>query len=744
MKHNKTDIKRFAFFKRHAGLRYLLHALIVTFLLETLNRHSLFGAFRFVRNAPVTFICNVFIVFATLCISNIFRKRKRFVEILITILWLFFGVVNAIVLRYRMTPFSAEDFMMVPSLLRIADNYLTVPALIAIGAGIILLVGLIVILFLRIPKESVRQKWKLVAGKILLVFVCTGAVLFAGFRTGAISTDFMNLADAYEQYGFAYCFTVSLVDVGINKPTGYSKKRVKRAADKLRSRLYGGDTGTVLVEGEEGLLPEDYEEKPAVKPNLIMLQLESFFDPYNLAGFSYSEDPIPCFRELEAQYASGFITVPVVGAGTSNTEFEILTGMSTDYFGAGEYPYNTVLKTRTVEAIPYLLKDNGYISTVLHNNTGTFYNRDLVFANMGFDRFIPEEYMYDLDRTPNNWARDSVLPEVILDCLHDSDQKDFIYTITVQSHGRYPEDQVLAEEDKVIKVTNTGGSAPTEAVEYYVNQIHEVDEMIADLIEGLSEIDEPVLLVLFGDHLPALGFEKEEILQPSLYQTEYVIWDNYEAGIPDGDIQSESISTLLLDEMQIQTGIIPAFHRAYDGTKKYSDTLKLFEYDMLYGEGYLFEELSEYAGASFKKAPDAEEAAADETEAILEDTVEEAQTEGEPDIYYEYAGYQPADLEIGYKEIKIAFWFMGESGLFVSGYNFNEFSKVILNDKVMDTLYINSYLLYVRDVKDSEKIESVAVGQFDENLKQLGEAVVFEKKDSVNDSETEQTVGISP
>ena len=74
-----------------------------------------------------------------------------------------------------------------------------------------------------------------------------------------------------------------------------------------------------------------------------------------------------------------------MGAGTANTEFEILTGMTLDYFGAGEYPYKTVLQDETCESMAYNLRELGYRTGVLHNNTGSFYSRNKVFANLGFD-----------------------------------------------------------------------------------------------------------------------------------------------------------------------------------------------------------------------------------------------------------------------------------------------------------------------------------------------------------------------
>lgn len=86
------------------------------------------------------------------------------------------------------------------------------------------------------------------------------------------------------------------------------------------------------------------------------LQLESFFDPTLVNYLDISEDPIPNFRKLMKEYSSGYYKVPSVGAGTANTEFETITGMSLHYFGPGEYPYKSILKETTCESAPYVLK----------------------------------------------------------------------------------------------------------------------------------------------------------------------------------------------------------------------------------------------------------------------------------------------------------------------------------------------------------------------------------------------------
>ena len=85
-----------------------------------------------------------------------------------------------------------------------------------------------------------------------------------------------------------------------------------------------------------------------------------------------SEDPIPNFRKMMNDYSSGYFKVPSVGAGTANTEFESITGMSMRYFGPGEYPYKSILKETTCESAPYVLKGLGYGTHAIHNNEANF------------------------------------------------------------------------------------------------------------------------------------------------------------------------------------------------------------------------------------------------------------------------------------------------------------------------------------------------------------------------------------
>ena len=689
-----------AFFKKHkAYVRLVIQAVFLTALIELLSRKSPLGLCRFIFLSPLVFTCNMLIILITLLISRLFQKRCRFVAAVISLIWVLFGVVNAVVLKYRMTPFSGEDFNMVTSLVRIAKNYLSFGMIVMIIAALVLFIGVIVLLWFKMPLR--KRKRNLKEWVVTIVFILGTSLLLWGsvnvsLKTNQLSRNFMNLADAYEKYGFAYCFTNSLLDKGIGRPDKYSRKMMKQIAEGIQISREVGVQQAAFLTGEGGAAKKqrsEYKSPSDVKPNIIMIQLESFFDPSYMKGYHFSEDPIPNFHAIQALYASGILKVPVVGAGTANTEFEVLTGMSTDYFGAGEYPYNTVLQDRTVESVANVLKGEGYYSSVIHNNTGTFYHRDTVFSQMGFDAFVPAEYMYDLETTPNNWAKDKVLTGIIMDILQKSNEKDFVYAITVQSHGRYPEDEVL--EDPEITVSCTQESVNLNAVTYYVNEIHEVDEMIGELTEELKSFDEPVVLVMFGDHLPALGFTQEDVKLSSVYQTEYVVWNNFGLHLEDQDLQAESLSTAVLSTFDLASGIIPQFHESYDGTAVYDRYLHLLEYDMLYGEGHIFRYFADDIGLDKDKL----------AESAAQGTIQ---------------AYEPSEMEIGYKTISIDSWEIKAGHLFVHGENFTESSRIVVDGSPADTIFVDEGLLIMEGAAP-KAFKEVYVGQFDENLVQLGE-----------------------
>lgn len=619
-------------------------ALVMEIILEMLGRRSIIAGFAFVINSPFVYLYNVSIIFFTMLFALFLRKRV-FGIIIISAIWLTCGIVNFVVLGYRVTPFAAIDLLMVQDVISMLDVYFAKwQQILLVVAGILVIAGL-VILFRKTPKFEGERKVKRTMLVCVLAWVLV--VVFTNFNVkhNIISDDFANLGNAYRDYGFAYCFTNSIIDNGISEPDNYSEATMKEIKDDLDDvHTYG----------------------KVNKPNIIVIQLESFFDPNQVEGLEMSENPLPNFTKFKAEYPSGYLTVPALGAGTANTEFEVLTGLKSSFFGAGEYPYKTTVNKTPVESMCSLLKKQGYGAYAIHNNKGSFYDRQNVYDEMGFDSFISLEYMYDVQYTSTGWAKDESLINDIMKCLRDTDGQDFVFTISVQGHGRYPTEPDTCEDH--IQLTYTDKEVEPQ-FHYYVNQIYEMDKMIGDLVDELNAYGEDYVLVLYGDHLPSLNLSEEQLPYSNLFQTEYVMVNNMGLDIEDEDIASWQVSRKLLEALNIPEGYAQKAQKVYDGEEE-DDNLRLIAYDMLFGDDYIYDGESPVTESDMRRGVDI----------------------------------------ISITDIK------NESGhIVVTGENFNEFSVVYDGDDSLDTVYVDHNKLMVENVDDIKQGDSITVKQVDES-----------------------------
>ncbi len=548
----------------------LLHALVSAvgyFLIEAISRHSFTEAWNFMTGRPLVFAYNAALIFTTSLIVYLFRRRC-FLRVFLCMFWLLLGIINGVILATRVTPFTGPDLHLLTDGMALLEKYLpkwgVIVALIVLGLFALTLFGLI----LKGPKFKGKLKYRWNIPLVLAGFLVFAGITQLALEKRVLSNYFGNIAFAYEDYGYPYCLGVTIFDTGITCPRDYSEGEIKR------------------IENTEKNLPET---KDGDHPNIIFLQLESFFDPKMVDYLEMSEDPIPVFRKLMKEYTSGYYKVPSVGAGTANTEFESITGMSLHYFGPGEYPYKSILKETTCESAPYILKDLGYSTHAIHNNEANFYGRRSIFPNLGFDTFTSAEYMPEEDdKNPLGWTRDRVLTEEILKCLDSTeDQPDYVYTISVQGHGSYPEEPELEEPE--ITVTGSPTEAKNNQWEYYVNQIREMDDFVKELTDALEEYPEDVVLVMYGDHLPTMDLTVEDVKNRYLFQTQYVMWDNFGLEKKDVNLAAYQMAAEVLDRVGIHEGTIFRYHQARRNTKNYQVDLETLQYDLLYGERYSYE-----------------------------------------------------------------------------------------------------------------------------------------------------------
>lgn len=541
-------------------------SLILEAFLEVCDFRSVGLFLGFFDDRTWVFFYNCLIIFLTF-IPVFLIRRKLFVYILVSGIWLAIGITNGVMLGYRNTPFSAVDIALLKSTFPVLTNYLAQWQIIALAILFMILIVALVCLFLYCPKSQKRMTLPRRIGCVAVILLVFAGATRYGLETGLLEERFSNIRLAYRAYGTPYCYGLTLFDNGIDRPIDYTKEKIDNLQNNIDKKY------------------EKLDTKEKQTPNIIFLQLESFFDITRMKDLEFSKDPIPYFRKLSKEYTSGLVSTPSYGAGTVNTEFEILTGMNKNFFGAGEYPYKSILMETTCESMPYILKSDGYTAHAIHNNNASFYDRDYVYTNLGFDTFTTMEMMNIVERSPADWPKDKVLTRYINEALDSTDHQDFVYAVSVQGHGDYPEEPL---ETNTIEVTGAENEKRNNQFAYYTQQIYEMDLFLKELIRSLEDRGEDTVLVVFGDHLPSLDIESDQLDKGDKFQTDYFIWDNIGLPKEDENLQAYQLYSKLFAQLGNGNGIMNRYHQTYRGTKKYSDNLKLLEYDMLYGHHFVY------------------------------------------------------------------------------------------------------------------------------------------------------------
>ena len=631
----------------------ILLSLILNLIIETLGRRSPVLCLSYIVHSPLTFLYNTFIIFATLSVAYLV-KRRFFVYMVVSVLWLAIGITNGIILCNRTTPFTMSDFALVDDVLKLITVYLTVWQIILIALAAVAVLIALVLAFLFMPKIKYRIDYKKSVAGVVAIMLAMGGLTGVAIDRNWVSVIFGNLNYAYRDYGVPYCFINTWLNTGISKPMGYSREMIRGifSPNELKGNLVANansKTKTDFVKSE---------------PNIVMVQLESFFDPTTMKGVTFSEDPVPNFRKLQRSNSTGYMIVPSIGAGTANTELEVLSGMNVQFFGPGEYPYKTVLKDKTVETMAYDLKNLGYTTHAIHNHRGDFYGRNEVFAHMGFDTFTSVEYMNQVTKTPKNFEKDKVLTGEIMATLNSTAGKDFVYTISVQGHGSYPTEKIY--ENPEITASGINEEEDANALEYYLQQVHDEDAFIGDLVETLNRFHEDTVLVIYGDHLPPLNVSDQSLTTHNVFREQYVIWSNFSMPVQEKNLYAFQLGAEVLNRLGIHQGYLTKFHQYHKSDGSYMSDLKALQYDMLYGEEYIF-------GG---KSP-----------------------------------FVPTKLKMGIKPIRIEKVVEVGSKYYIKGRNFTPYSKVSIDGKVLDTIYLSPTVLGLLDKADPEDVGKMKISQ---------------------------------
>ena len=430
------------------------------------------------------------------------------------VILLILTLINSFKLNLRGDPFVFSDiFLAGEAGEMMAGSYTLVFSESQIIGLIITILGLI---FLNLVSGKIRLKGHWIARGctaggcaavlvILILFVYPNNSLYKSTYAGGDLVSSRNAAQWYAAHGFTWSFLHSAVDEeDVSDLFSFvDSSKETEETDTIEETEEESEETDIIEEAEEeseetDIVEETEEEieEYTVLPNIIAIQLEAYCDVTDYFDTEAVESVYSAIHEIEENSISGNLLVNHNGGGTSDTERAVITG----YITLPDF-------STTTNSYAWYLQSLGYTVEGSHPNTGTFYDRETINFNLGFENYYFTENYYDslIDSDTASLESDAILFQEILNLMEadDSGNPYFSLNVSIQNHGPYKNDglnglEYLTEEDCANETVRN-------IVNNYLDLISTTNDALVDMVEELSSMDEPVVLVVFGDHMPYWG-----------------------------------------------------------------------------------------------------------------------------------------------------------------------------------------------------------------------------------------------
>ncbi|SDN38104.1 Phosphoglycerol transferase MdoB [Paenibacillus sp. yr247] len=590
--------------------------------LELLERGSLHDTLQWISSNQTFFLLNVGLSFCLLAFIYAVVGSLAISGSISTLLLGLMALISYMKVKMIGEPFFPWDILLNKESMNIASLVTGKAALLRIGA---VLTAVILVLLLKwvLPRVSLP-----IISRIGLGLFSLYALYAFGIKTplagkildhAGVNEIIWNQRENYSNNGLALAFTLNVKNSIVQKPGTYSDQSIATVAATIQQAELK-DTGL-----NKSAVADPLKGK---KPNVIFIMSEAFWDPTLLTNVKFSEDPVPTIHRLQKESTFGYLLSPQFGGGTSNVEFEVLTGNSMSFLPGGSIPYQQYV-TKPVPSLASYFADQGYRSMGIHSYEGWFWNRNTVYKELGFESFKSSEHFVNPE-TKGYFISDAEVSRNLIEEVDKTADPMFIYTVTMQNHGPYDEPRYGENQFKA------QGNLTPEAksiLETYAQGAHDADQSLQMLIDHFKESNEPTMIVFYGDHLPMLGLDYQVYKEAGFIQSSnanewsleevkkmhsipLVTWSNFDMPKQDIPLLSDSflgahvldmlhmqkpanfalnaelaakvpglLSNLVVDENQELHAVVP------ESSKKLLDDYRNVQYDLLFGKQYLAEHI---------------------------------------------------------------------------------------------------------------------------------------------------------
>lgn len=523
-------------------LLFILTPLVAYYIMQTFSAYDLSSFLD--QLVCIQGPLNLLIYTLFLLVFYLITNRTKYAALLTVLITYVLGLANYFVWNFRGSPIVAADLASLKTATNVAGNYNYSLGLDAVWATVLFVSFASILLSLHTQKGLHAKKRIILLLVTSLLTTGTWGVFFHTtlMKKLNVSVSVWMPERDYAQNGSALSFLLTWTYYIVEKPAGYSAE----SAGEI-TKGYVSDRAN-----------DSSKDNDTIKPNVIAIMNESFSDLAVDTNIETTEDYMPFIHNLTENTVKGHLYVSVLGGNTANSEFEFQTGNSISFFPARSIPYNSYVKTKT-GSLTWTLENQGYTGCkAIHPYYGDGWNRETVYPLLGFKDFITQDDFHD-----NTYVREFISDETDFNrliseyeeqCKTSSDPF-YEFTVTMQNHGGYAGTHGLVDE----KIQVTDPANVNDQVTQYLNLIRLSDQAFENLTKYFANVDEPTVIVMFGDHQP--GFTDsvyDELMgQPTtkldiedtskMYQVPYVIWANYDIEEENLDMSANYLSSYLLN-----------------------------------------------------------------------------------------------------------------------------------------------------------------------------------------------------
>ena len=591
---------------RHTREKWLLVLLFPIFmiLVTELNQMQDVGKLvSFFLNRPSVFAFDVLFVALVFGAVLLLLRQGWLAMLLTSLVFYIMSCVEYFKYLSSATHFSIVDMAMTMNVSDIANFTVLKPTPILVLTFIAILAYPTAAFLLNV-RVHFRMRASLASG-VLTGMVCltmlfnpllSGSV-YAFFDVDTQPADNMFTTDRkFEQNNLIAHIAESISEQAeseLREPDGYSPEQVD-------SLMVDAD-----VAGDEA------QDGAFISPNVIVITSESFGDFRRFKELAIPDDVYAGYDKVASEGYLGRCIVPTFGGYTVRTEFEMMFGLPVNSLSSYEMPQMQLKKGEQITFADYY-KNLGYSTTYMHPYSSTFYSRDKIYSQYGFDKLL---FIDDLNLNPDTdyfrrYVDDDTLYGKIADMIEENDDSSYIYTMTMQNHKPYADEN---GEDA------NGGD---DELQYYLDGVKHSSDGLAAFVDELRALDEPTVLFFMGDHFPYFSSDDNIYAQvgidstncDQLYNQEYIIWSNFDldySQIPEEPVSAfylEPIITRLINAPQTdftasmleKMKTVPVYTETGNNAVPRDEELDVLTYDRTKGDQYSYED------AGFDKPSDDE------------------------------------------------------------------------------------------------------------------------------------------